>query len=213
MPQDTPIIEYVNALTVEGLKTIVFEVYEARVDVEGVVVPARSDALAFALAKGVKELRESGVDLSIDIVAVVPKGAKVPKHLAGEELVKVVEVSGNEALEALNTLAKRGVYTSPLSAIASHVAKTLSKSLTVLTVGFRSRTVARRSELKEQVIKVLKDLGKATTYEVWGYISSYSLKGVYKALKSLVKEGVVCEEPVMRGRRKVTLYKLCVEQT
>ena len=191
MPQDTPVIEYVNALTVEGLKTIVFEVYEARVDVESVVVPARSDVLAFALAKGVKELRESGVDLSIDIVAVVPKDAKAPKHLAGEELVKVVEVSGNEALEALNTLAKRGVYTSPLSAIASHVAKTLSKSLTVLTVGFRPRTVARRSELKEQVIKVLKDLGKATTYEVWGYISNYSLKGVYKALKSLVKEGVV----------------------
>jgi hypothetical protein len=213
IPQDIPVIEYVNALTVEGLKTIVFEVYEARVDVESIVVPARSGVLAFALAKGVKELRESGIDLTIDIVAVVPKGTEAPKHLTGEELVEIVEVSSNETLEALNTLAKRGVYTSPLSAIAFHVAKTLSKSLAVLTVGFRPRVVARRSELKEQVIKVLKELGKATAYEVWGYISNYSLKGVYKALKSLVKEGVVCEEPVMRGRRKVTLYKPCVEQT
>lgn len=49
----------------------------------------------------------------------------------------------------------------------------------------------------------MKDLGKATAYEVWGYISSYSLKGVYKALKSLVKEGVVCEEPVMRGEERL----------
>jgi Fe2+ or Zn2+ uptake regulation protein len=56
---------------------------------------------------------------------------------------------------------------------------------------------------------VLEQLGSATAYEIWKHLPDASLRGVYKAIKTLVSEGVVCEEPSTKGRRKVMLYKLC----
>ncbi len=51
------IVDYVSALTVEGLKTIVFEVVERGLRVESIVVPAKTGVLAYSLGEGVARSR------------------------------------------------------------------------------------------------------------------------------------------------------------
>ncbi|MEM4717556.1 MAG: pyridoxal-5'-phosphate-dependent protein subunit beta, partial [Desulfurococcaceae archaeon] len=54
-------IQYENPLTIEGLKTIVFELFEKEIDVENIVVPAKTGILALSIYKGILDLAEAGV--------------------------------------------------------------------------------------------------------------------------------------------------------
>jgi threonine synthase len=62
------VFEYMNPLTVEGLKTILFEIYEKNANVENIVVPAETGILAFSLYKGLKELCNAGLDASYNLI-------------------------------------------------------------------------------------------------------------------------------------------------
>jgi len=202
-------VEYASALTVEGLKTIVFEIYEKRVNAEYVVVPAKTGILAYSLAKGIGELERAGLIINLKVIAVFPKGAMVPEFLKRTTHMKIIEASNEDALEAFNYLLKKGIHTAPLSAMGFQVARSLQNSIAVLTIGYKPRLRRKRSKLAEQILKTLEKLNKATAYEIWRNNPEYSLRGVYKAIKSLVENGLACEEPMSRGRRKMIVYKLC----
>jgi len=202
-------VEYTSALTVEGLKTIVFEICEKRVSIEYIVVPAMTGVLAFSLAKGLSELERSGLTIDLKVVAVFPEGAVIPDFLKNMDRVEIVRASSEDALDSFNHLLRKGIYTAPLSAMGFQVAKIIQGSIAVLTIGYKPRSRRRRSKLAEEVLKTLERLDRATAYEVWRNNPESSLRGVYKAIKSLMREGLVCEEPVSRGRRKIILYRLC----
>jgi len=194
-------------LTVEGLKTIVFEIYEKRISVEYIVVPAMTGVLAFSLAKGLSELERSGLAIDLKVVAVFPEGSVIPDFLKNMKRIEIVKASNEDALDSFNYLLKKGIYTEPLSAMGFQVAKIIQGSIAVLTIGYKPRS--RRSRLAEEVLKTLEKLDRATAYEIWRNNPEFSLRGVYKAIKSLMSDGLVCEEPVNRGRRKLILYRLC----
>jgi hypothetical protein len=202
-------VEYTSALTVEGLKTIVFEIYEKRVSVEYIVVPAMTGVLAFSLAKGLRELERSELAIDLKVIAVFPEGAVIPDFLKNMDRVEIVRASSEDALDSFNYLLRKGIYTVPLSAMGFQVAKIIQGSIAVLTIGYKPRSRRRRSKLAEEVLKTLEKLDRATAYEIWRNNPESSLRGVYKAIKSLMRDGLVCEEPVSRGRRKIILYRLC----
>ena len=206
---DGVLVEYTSALTIEGLKTIVFEIYEKKVKGDYIVVPAKTGVLAYSLVKGLRELEECGLDTGFEVVAVFPEDYVVPDFIKNTPRVKILKTTNSEVLESFNYLLKKGIHTAPLSAIGFQVARSLGNSIAVLTIGYKPRTRKRRSKLAEQVLKTLEKLGKASAYEIWRYNNEYSLRGVYKTIKSLVEDGLVCEEPASRGRRKIVLYKLC----
>ncbi len=203
-------VSYVNPLTIEGLKTIVLELYERRVNVEYIVVPAKTGILALSLAKGLSDLEEAGIHAGYEVVAAVKKGSQTPGIIEGEKRVRIVEVSTEDIINSLRELTERGIYTTPLSAVGYHVAKYLGKAVAVITIGYKPVVRRRESELKKVVIKTLEKLGKATAYEIWRENQEYSLRGVYKIVKSMVEEGGICEETVTRGNRKVKIYSLCL---
>jgi len=201
------IVDYVSALTVEGLKTIVFEVAERGLRVESIVVPAKTGVLAFSLGKGLRDLEEAGLEVNLEVIAAYPKSFNPPQM--PDRRVKLVGVSHDELLGSYRLLVKKGVFTAPLSATAFHVAASVKSALAILTLGYKPRPKRRRRWLSERLVKVLEQLGSATAYEIWKHMPDASLRGVYKAIRTLVSEGVVCEEPSTKGRRKVMLYKLC----
>ena len=203
-------IGYVNPLTVEGLKTIAFEVYEASAKVENIVVPAISGTLALSIAKGLEELRELGHNHSYNVIAVITKERETPELLKTFKTIKVVEVKSSEALELALELARKGVKTSVIAALSYKVAENLGNSLAVLTMGFK-RTVKLRtdSEYKRKLIEVLRNLGEATAYQLWKEAPFYTLRGTYKMLLAMERRGEICSEIRARGKRKVKYYKLC----
>jgi threonine synthase len=206
---ETAIIEYSNPLTIEGLKTIVYELYERRIRFKYVVVPAKTGVLAISLAKGIRELEEAGLDIDYEVVAAIKKGDPVPEIIRGESRVKLVEIDDLDIMKSLKELADRGIYTAPLSAVGYHVASQLGEAVAIITIGYRTSGRRRGSELRRVVMKTLERLGRATAYEIWRENQGYSLRGIYKAVRSMAEEGVVCEEVVARGNRKVRRYSIC----
>lgn len=208
-------VSYANPLTVEGLKTIAFEVYEKRVKAENVVVPAATGLLALSVAKGLEELREAGHDHHYIVTAAVLRGRGWPNLLQRYGQVKVEEVGEDEALEALVRLSKRGVKTKLLSALSYLVAENLGSSLAVVTMGFKrpARRTEESGRLREELLRALSELGEATAYELWKRVPAYTLRGTYKALLSMERLGEVCSETRSRGRRKVKYYKPCPTTT
>ena len=202
-------IDYMSALTIEGLKTILFEIFESRIDIEHIVVPAKTGVLAFSLAKGLEELRNAGAEPGFDVIAVFSKGTTIPDYLRKVKHIQVVGVSSDELMDSFKLLISEGIYTAPLSVMGFHIARSLGKSLAVLTIGYRPRIPPRKSKLRERILKTIEKFGKASAYDIWRYNNEYSLRGVYKAVKSMVKDGIVCEEPYTKRGRKVMLYKLC----
>jgi hypothetical protein len=203
----------VNPLTVEGLKTIAFEVVEVKPRAELIVVPAISGLLALALAKGLLEAEYAGVGAGYRVVAAVVEGAEKPQLLSyAPQRVEVVYVTAGEAMEALVELAKLGLRVKPLSAAAYAAARKLGGGVAVVTSSLKpvSPLVRVRGRLAEEVRAALEALGEASAYRVWEQLGKrYSLRGVYKALESLESLGVVCSRYVMQGRRRVRLYRLC----
>jgi len=204
-------LTYENSLTVEGLKTIAFELVERPTPVERVVVPVETGLLALALVKGLREAREAGIDVDYEVVGAVVEsgeGSTLPTWVRG---VKVERVDVEEAIGSMVYLAKRGVKAKLLSAAAVAVAARLSRSLAVVTAGYGRRKLRKlytRSKVGREILRVLKRLGEATAYEIWSELGGrFSLRGVYKSLASLEEQGIVYYRYVVKSGRKVKLYK------
>lgn len=202
---------YENSLTVEGLKTIAYELAERSVPAERVVVPVETGLLALALVKGLREAREAGIDVDYEVIGVVVGGEEGNTLLTRVRGVKVERVSVEEAIESMVLLARRGMKVKLLSAAAVAVASTLGRSLAVVTAGYGRRRIRKlytRSKVGKEVLRVLKKLGEATAYEIWSKLDGrFSLRGVYKSLASLEEQGLVHYRYVVRGGRKVKLYR------
>jgi hypothetical protein len=204
-------LTYMDSLAVEGLKTIAFEIVERGVEADEIVVPAETGLLALAVAKGVREAERAGAPRGYSVVAVALEGAPRPV-LAEAAGLRVEAVEPGDAVKALFSLARRGVRAKLLSAAAYHAAEG-RRAVAVITSA-RPRLKprlgrARMSALKEKVLQALGRLGEATAYGVWEEVGGYSLKGVYKALDSLEREGLVCSRYVAEGARKKKLFRLC----
>ncbi len=205
-------ISYINPLTVEGLKTIAFEIFEKKVRAENIVVPASTGTLAISLAKGFQELRELGYDHHYSVVAVVLKGYDRPKLLQYYSNVRVEEISEEEVLETLVKLSKMGIKTKALSALTYTIAENLGSSIAVVTMGFKQQMKRYNGiGLRKELRTALAELGEATAYELWKRTPIYTLRGTYKALSSMEKMGEVCSEVRVRGGRKVKYYRLCTK--
>ncbi len=204
-------LSYLNPLTVEGLKTIAFEIYERGLRVERVVVPARTGLLAYSVWKGFRDLEEAGAEPHYEVVAASIKGSGRPRVLDRAKSVRVVEVDGEEVLEFLARLWNRGVSTKPLSASAFAVAENLGSSVAVVTIGFRAPSGGRSGSagLRREIVRVLESYGEATAYEIWRRLPVYTLRGTYKLLESMERRGEVCSEVRPRGERKVRYYIPC----
>lgn len=210
-PPEPFLFSYAAPLTVEGLKTIAFEIHERRLRVDRVVVPARTGLLAYSVWKGFKDLEEVGMDASYEVVATAIKGARGLLITDLAKSVKVVEISGDEVLDSLLKLWKSGVKTKFLSASAYAIAENLGNSVAVVTMGFRPLSTGRREnrEIRREIIRVLEYCGEATAYEVWKAFPTYSLRGMYKILEAMEKRDEVCSEFRSKGKRKVKYYRAC----
>ncbi|MEM3132188.1 MAG: hypothetical protein QXV72_06150 [Sulfolobales archaeon] len=205
------LLGYATPLTVEGLKTIALEIYERRLRVDRVVVPARTGLLAYSIWKGFRDLEDVGVNASYEVVATSIKGVKnliLPEFARS---IKLVEISRDEAFNSLVRLWKSGVKTKSLSASAYTVAENMGNSIAVVTMGFRPLSASRKADkdVRKEIIRVLERSGEATAYEVWKVFPAYSLRGIYKVLESMEEMGKVCSEFKSKGRRKVRYYRVC----
>lgn len=200
-------IDYVNPLTVEGLKTIVFEVYENRLPVERVVVPAETGLLAISMLKGLMDIGGDGGDV-YEVIAVAIKGFDIPL-LHGVKGVRVVEVQESEVYGAFRRLMARGVKTKPLAALSFYIAEALGKAVAVITMGYRSAPSTVRSPVKKLVLEILSRKGPLTAYDIWKEKPVYTLRAVYKAVKDMEMRGEICFSIASRGRRRVKLYRVC----
>jgi DNA-directed RNA polymerase subunit RPC12/RpoP len=202
-------INYLNPLTIEGLKTIVFELYERGVRAENIVVPVETGVLAYSLVKGLDDLRRAGAEPGYTVVAAVVKGASVPE-IVKRHGVKVAEIEAEEVLDALGRLTKKGFVTMPISAVSFAVARILGSSVAVLTMGYKPyRLYTGRGQLREEIIELLRKKGRMTAYEMWKERQSYTLRAFYKVLRGMEARGEVCSEVEVRGARKVKYFKLC----
>jgi len=209
-PADFMEVDYLNPLTIEGLKTITLELYEGGVRAGNIVVPAETGLLAFSVWKGIQDLRDSGHDAGYEVVAVLVGNQNVPSLITASRNIRVVRVSGEEAYEASKKLLSRGIKAKPLSAASYYVGEILGNSVAIITAGFKQLARGRYvSEVKKMVREVLSRRSPMTAYEIWKERPAFTLRGVYRAVKSMEQSGEICYEVVSRGRRKVKLYRLC----
>jgi hypothetical protein len=206
-----PELQYENPLSVEGLKTIAFELVESSPNVERVYVPSSSGLLAFSIAEGLNELE--GVP-PVEVIAVVVKGSPLPSFLGFSRTIKIVEIEPEEVINGLVRLARRGFYIKFLAASAYAYASTEERGVALISGGIRKPQLKRprsleEASLKRRILDVLSRGGGLSAYEIWKETPQFTLRGVYSALKSLEAEGSVCARYKMRGRRKIRIYELC----
>ncbi|MEM1645295.1 MAG: pyridoxal-5'-phosphate-dependent protein subunit beta [Ignisphaera sp.] len=200
-------LEYVNSLTIEGLKTIVFEVYEKRVNVERIVVPAETGLLALSIQKGLRDLQISGCEFNCEVIAAKIKGVDAPL-LDGIQGIHVIEVTEDEVYEAYKKLVSKGFKTKPLATLSYYVAELLGNAVAVVTMGFISPSRGR-SIVKKHIVEILSKKSPLTAYEIWKEKPIYTLRAIYKAVKDMEAKGELCFDIMTRGKRKIKLYKLC----
>lgn len=200
-------VDYINPLTIEGLKTIVFEVHEKKINVDHIVVPAETGLLAISIQKGLKDLQESGNEISCEVVAAKVKGPD-PPLLRGIRGIRSVEVPEAEVYEAYKKFISKGFRTKPLAILSYYVAESLGNSLAVVTMGFTPQSRSR-SMVKKFVLDILSKKSPLTAYKIWKEKPVYTLRAVYKAIKDMEARGEICFDVVAKRGRKVKLYKLC----
>lgn len=200
-------IDYINPLTIEGLKTIAFEVYEKKIDVEHIVVPAETGLLSISIQKGLRDLQLGGGEFNCEVVAAKVKGFDSPL-LYGVHGIRIVEVLEDEVYEAYKKFVGRGFKTKPLAALSYYVAESLGSAVAVVTMGFTSPSRGR-SMVKRFVLDVLSRKSPLTAYEIWREKPIYTLRAVYKAVKDMEARGELCFEIAARGKRKIKLYRIC----
>lgn len=205
---------YESPYMIEGFKTIAFEIFEAKGEVSGIVIPAESGVLAYGIWKGFAELEELGLS-KIPRVYLAFHGGEVTGllELLEDRGAKLVEVSAAKALESLIQLAKRGVYVKPVTAKAYSLARELGSDVVAVITGTGIRkwvysTKRPFTELQLKIVEVLRQEGEMTAYKIWKKLEGASLQGVYKALSKLTEAGLVSSKQVMVKRRKIRLYRV-----
>jgi threonine synthase len=208
------IFEYMNPLTIEGLKTILFEIYEKNANIENIIVPTETGILAYSLYKGLKELHEAGLDVPYKIIAVMSREKSQPNIITGLKDIEVIKVDNEEIIESFVKLFENGIKTKPLSAMSYIVAENLKNSVAVITMGFKTSTAFRmkKDTLSNHVMKILKEKGPLTAYQIWSELPYYSLRGIYKALKNMELRGEVKIIIKDKGLRKVKYYMLKIDK-
>lgn len=205
-------LSYANPLTIEGLKTITFELLERGFREGKVFVPAETGLLALSIWKGREDLRQAGVDSNIEVVAVQLEGGQQPEILKHIDDVRVVNVSREKALGEMIELAKAGIKTKLISAasLAALRERKERKSIAIITAASnRPKPLgARKSKLTDEIVEVLREIKEGTAYEVWERLGKYTLRGVYKSLVSLERLGMVASMYKMDGKRKKKIYFL-----
>ncbi len=206
-------LEYENPYTIEGLKTISYEIYEKNPKVDKIYVPAQSGTLVYALSKGFYELRQMRKDFNeYELIAVKLHHANTPEILNYSKYrIKISEVSSREALESMISLSKRGFNLKPLASAAYALARIEGNGISIIT-GSRKISMSeskKYSELKRDIINIFSDNKKRTAYEIWLELNKYSLRGIYKSLNMMVINGELCEEPILKGQRKIKVYWRC----
>ncbi len=209
-------VYYGEPLFLDGAKTIAYELYEQIGEVEGVVLPVERGYLALAVYEGFRELRGWG------FIGELPRLVLV-KHRAGQVSdianwlsgmgARVVDVDDEETIRSMIELARGGLYVKPVSAMAYAVASTLGRDyVAVITgTGVKDYRVGRElgglTKLQEAILGVLGGSRPLTAYEVWERLGgAATIQGVYKALNSLVRRGLVVFGYEVRGNRKVKVY-------
>lgn len=206
-----PELRYENPLSVEGLKTIAFELVESSPKAERIYVPSSSGLLAFSIAEGLNELKEAP---PMEVIAVVVKGGPTPSFLGLSRTIKIVEIEPEEVINSIVRLARRGLYIKFLAASAYAYASRDEKGVALISGGIRKPQLKRprspeEASLKRRVLDVLSRNEGLSAYEIWKEVPQFTLRGVYSALRSLEAEGSICVQYKMKGRRKVRIYELC----
>ena len=211
-------VTYGDPLFLDGVKTIAYELYEQVGEVDGIVLPMERGYLALAIYEGFRELRDWGFigELPRLVLAMHRRGSAGE---VGEWFIsagaRVVYVDDGDVVKSMVELAKSGLYVKPVSAMAYAAARTLGRDYVVVVTGtgikeYRvGRGFAGLTKLQEAVLKVLEGSGPLTAYEVWERINrAATVQGVYKALNSLVKKGLVVSNYEVRGNRKVRVFRV-----
>ncbi len=204
---------YEDPLSIEGLKTIAYEIAEASPREDEVFVPAETGLLAYSMGKGLEEAVELGIAQEYGLTAVTVKGSAPPGLLKYSRYkIRVMEVSSEEIVKAILVLSRAGVRVRPLAATSYAAALTNGYGIALITGSSKTTLLPanmRLSRLKTMILDVLREGSRATAYEIWRELEGeYSLKGVYKALDSLESQGYICSSHVMRGTRKVRMYSI-----
>jgi len=206
-------LSYMNPLTIEGLKTTVFELFERGIKRGKIFVPAETGILAISIWKGIEDLRAIGEDAGFEVVAVHLEGMKVPSSLDRVSGIDIFEVSRDKALKKLIELAKAGIKTKLLSAASLEAMEEDGEegSIAIITASdSRRRTlpVGKNSRLSKEILRLLSEGGGGTAYEIWERMGKYTLRGVYKTLASMESAGLVASSFSVEGRRKKKVYFL-----
>lgn len=206
-------LPYENPYTIEGLKTISYEIYEKGFNKDKIYVPAQSGLLVYAIGKGFYELKQLKKDfIEYELVAVKLKNASVPDIIKYSKYkIKVSEVSTIEALKSMIDLSKRGLDLKPLASASYALAYLNNDGISIITGG-RKYTLAneyKETDLRKDISLLFSDGKKRTAYEIWSEIGKYTLRGVYKALNFMVNNGELCQDFLLKGERKVKVYWKC----
>ncbi|MGC8607189.1 MAG: pyridoxal-phosphate dependent enzyme [Vulcanisaeta sp.] len=211
-------VHYGEPLFLEGIKTIAYELYEQVGEVGGVVLPMERGYLALAVYEGFRELLEWGFigDLPSFILVKHRFGqvTDIGYWLVRNAGAKLVDVGDEETIRSMVELARSGLYVKPVSAMAYVAAASLGRDYVVVITGtglkeYRvSRELGSLTRLQEAVLRVLEGSGPLTAYQVWERLRDVAtVQGVYKALNSLVKRGLVSFDYEIYGSRKVRVFR------
>ncbi len=209
---------YGEPLFLDGLKSIAYELYEQVGEVEGVVLPMERGYLALAIYEGFRELRDWGFigDLPRLILVKHRNGllSDVANWLIEEARAEVVNVEDRETVKSMIELARNGLYVKPVSAMAYAAAVSLGRDYVVVITGtgLKEYRVVRRlgglTRLQEAILRVLEGSGSLTAYQVWERLGGIAtIQGVYKALNSLARRGLVTFNYEVYGSKKVRFFR------
>ena len=210
-------VHYGEPLFLEGIKTIAYELYEQIGEVDGVVLPMERGYLALAVYEGFRELREWGFIGDLPRLVLVKhrvtQVTDIGYWLVKDAGARVVDIGDEETIRSMVELARSGLYVKPVSAMAYAVAASLGGNYVVVITGtglkeYRvGRELGGLTRLQETVLKVLEGSGPLTAYQVWERLRDVAtVQGVYKALNSLVKRGLVSFDYEVYGSRKVRVF-------
>ncbi|PMP91049.1 MAG: hypothetical protein C0171_03660 [Caldisphaera sp.] len=206
-------ITYDNPYTIEGLKTISYEIYEKSLKEYKIFVPAQSGTLVYAIGKGLYELKNMRKDFpEFELIAVKLKRTEIPEIINSSNYkIKIMSVSSEEAMESMIKLSKKGLNVKPLASVSYALAMIEGNGIAIITgKGKNSLNLTMKdTDLSKDIINLLSDGNKRTAYEIWLQLGKYSLKGVYRSLESLSKHGRICENFEMKGERKIKFYGIC----
>ncbi|MFP3198428.1 MAG: pyridoxal-phosphate dependent enzyme [Thermoproteus sp.] len=205
-------LEYGDPYFLAGVKTIAYEIFESARRIDSVAVPLERGLLALAVHQGFRELEEWGLMEAPRLILATHRGA-VSSDIAlwlREKGARIEEVEPAEAAKAAVYLARRGIYAKPLSAMAYVAASSEKNAVAVVTgtglrrLGFTGRR--RGGELQRRILGVLSGR-EMTAYQMWEALGgAASLRGVYKALATLVARGSVTYRYKARGRKKIRVF-------